>query len=1146
MRVYIATFPRSESNSTKDTSSKHRLAYDLSRERRVGFCLSVLWIIVLSLFGPLVPEAVAAARTVNNTRDTGPGSLREAIETAESGDEIVFAPTVSGTIVLDEVNGGLFIDKALTITGPGANRLSISGDFSVDVFFVTGSPVKISGLRIVQGNLFEDDGAGLLNTGDLTLTNCIFSGNEVIDGEGGAIANEGTMTITNCIIADNEGDLGGGGVANSGTLTITDSQLIRNASDEGGGLLNNRQATITRSTFRENSADSGGAIFNGLGGALVMINSTVSGNRAPETEFSFQEGEGGGITSQGRLSITSSTIFGNTAGNEGSSSARGGGILTTSGAFTISNSIVAGNTANDGLDVAGTFSSNGYNLIGISNGGSGFSRAKQDQFGTVAAPLDPKLSSLANNGGPTPTHALMPDSPALDKGKSFGFRSDQRGRKRPVDLPSIPNAPGGDGSDIGAFERASVAAPQITLIVNTTDDNDDGSCTTAHCSLREAINDANALLDANTILFRPDLRGEIRLRQGQFDLISDVSIIGPGGGDLTTDDLRISGESASRIFNIIGVDVEIVGLTMVSGFVFDENGAGIYNTGNLTLRDCSLAGNIIQVDFDGGLGGGIYHENGTLRVINSFIGVNQAVFGGGVFSRLGEVYIIGSTITNNLASRGGGINNDSAKLIIGSSTFFYNEARIGGAVFAVGNATIRNSTFSENVANEGSGLFLQGGVDLIGNTITANRGFRSALDAFGTIRCGNNIIAGNGDRMLDVSGGGFVSRGFNLIGAARGDEGFNQPTDQTGNVLAPLDPQLGLLADNGGPTLTHAVLPSSPALDKGNSFDLRTDQRAVRRPVDLAVVPNAPGGDGSDIGAFERDLSQGGATLTVNTTDDGDDGLCGSGHCSLREAIQAANVRPGNNTIRFNIPRADADFSRGLFVIRPNSPLPDLVAPNGNGTVIDGTTQTTFGGDTNTQGSEIMLDGKDAGTDASGLQIRAANCVVQDLAITRFDGSGIVVRGADATGNTLRANHISLNRRLGIDLEMPGAAMHRPTPNDLGDGDTGPNNGQNFPVLSSAFGGGRATTVHGRLNATANTSFTVDFYANTECDPSRLGEGERFIGSTTVTTNSSGNADINVSLIAYVASGQVITATATDARGNTSEFSACVQLTAAN
>jgi CSLREA domain-containing protein len=1101
--------------------------------------LCLLLMIFLGLAGPLVSEAVAATQTVTNTNDSGPGSLREAIETAEPGDVIVFAANARGTIVLDESNGGLIIDKALTITGPGANRLTISGDFSVAVFFVTASPVKISGLRIIQGNLFDDDGAGLLNTGDLTLTDCVFSGNEVSDGVGGAIANEGTLAITNCIIADNEGD-GGGGVANSGTLTITDSQLIRNASDEGGGLLNRGQATITRSTLWNNSADSGGGIFNGLSAGLVLINSTVSGNRAPETEFAFDEGEGGGITNLGRLSINSSTIFGNRAGNEGSSAARGGGVLTSSGAVTIANSIIAGNSANDAPDVAGTFTSSGYNLIGIASGGSGFSRAKQDQFGTTASPLDARLGPLANYGGPTPTHALLSGSPALDKGKSFGFRTDQRGRKRPVDLPAIPNAPGGDGSDIGAFERATVTAPPTTLIVNTTNDNDDGSCTLAHCSLREAINDANTLPDANTILFRPDVRGTITLRQGQFDLISDVTIMGPGAGDLT-----VSGDNANRIFNIQGVSVEIVGLTIANGFVFDEDGGGIFNTGDLTLRECVLRDNSIEVNFDGGLGGGLYHTDGTLKIINSAITGNEAVFGGGFFSTMGDVYVIRSTISNNNASRGGGILHDLQKLIIGNSTISANEARIGGGVFATGNATIHNSTFSGNLAFEGGGLFMQGGVELIGNTITRNSGFGGGVDAFGTIRCGNNIIAGNGTPGVgspDITGGGFTSRGFNLIGVATGDEGFDQPSDQSGTANAPLSPQLGPLADNGGPAPTHAVLPGSPALDKGNSFDLRTDQRGVSRPIDLPAVPNVPGGDGSDIGAFERDLSQGGATLTVNTTDDGDDGLCGSGHCSLREAIQAANARPGKNTIRFNIPRANADFSRGMFVIRLNNPLPALIAPNGDGTLIDGTTQTTFGGDTNIQGPEVMLNGQSAGADANGLEIRAANCSVRGLVITGFAGSGIAIRSGSATGNTLRANHIFDNGRLGIDLRLANEVAHTPTANDVGDRDTGANNGQNYPVLTSAIGGGRITSLQGTLNSTPNTSFVIDFYANEQCDASGFGEGERFLGSATVSTNGSGSAVIDVRLEAYVALGQVITATATDPNGNTSEFSACVQV----
>jgi hypothetical protein len=149
-------------------------------------------------------------------------------------------------------------------------------------------------------------------------------------------------------------------------------------------------------------------------------------------------------------------------------------------------------------------------------------------------------------------------------------------------------------------------------------------------------------------------------------------------------------------------------------------------------------------------------------------------------------------------------------------------------------------------------------------------------------------------------------------------------------------------------------------------------------------------------------------------------------------------------------------------------------------------------------------------------------------------GVGVLVQGAGATGNSIRGNAIHSNGGLGIDLGGDGV-----TPNDPGDADTGPNQLQNLPVLSVALAGG-TTRVTGTLNSSATTIFTLDFYASTVADPSGFGEGARYLGSAVVTTDSSGNARFDVTLAAATASSEVVTATATDPDGNTSEFSPTV------
>lgn len=148
-----------------------------------------------------------------------------------------------------------------------------------------------------------------------------------------------------------------------------------------------------------------------------------------------------------------------------------------------------------------------------------------------------------------------------------------------------------------------------------------------------------------------------------------------------------------------------------------------------------------------------------------------------------------------------------------------------------------------------------------------------------------------------------------------------------------------------------------------------------------------------------------------------------------------------------------------------------------------------------------------------------------------------------ATGNAILSNSIFSNTRLGIDLSPIGVPSGV-TPNDSGDADTGPNNLQNFPALSLAVSSSGGITIAGILNSAPSTAFRVELFANAACDPSGFGEGQTFLGFTTVTTNPSGNATFSAIFVPSVAVGKLITATATDPNGNTSEFSQCLAVIA--
>ncbi|MBI4660705.1 MAG: hypothetical protein HY735_17855 [Verrucomicrobia bacterium] len=150
-------------------------------------------------------------------------------------------------------------------------------------------------------------------------------------------------------------------------------------------------------------------------------------------------------------------------------------------------------------------------------------------------------------------------------------------------------------------------------------------------------------------------------------------------------------------------------------------------------------------------------------------------------------------------------------------------------------------------------------------------------------------------------------------------------------------------------------------------------------------------------------------------------------------------------------------------------------------------------------------------------------------------GAGVLVE--EETGNSIRGNSIFGNKGLGIDFGSGSV-----TRNDAGDTDTGPNNRQNFPLLAPVVSTGNGVTIQGTLQSSANAVFDLDFFHNPACSPAGIGQGENFLGSAAVTTDANGDASFNVTFPMNVAPGQFITATATDAEGNTSQFSQCVSV----
>ena len=368
--------------------------------------------------------------------------------------------------------GGIYNGGTLTVTSS-----TVSGNTSSNGGIFNGGTLTLTLTdSTVSGNTTGNSGGGIWNQGTLTLTNSTVTGNSArVWGGGIANISGATMTLTNSTVGGNSTEISvGGGIRNFGTLTINNSTVSGDtaSSDGGGGIYNDPGGplTLNNSTVSGNTAGAqgGGGIDNT--GTLTLTDSTVSGNTANNSA-------GGGIVNRSALTITNSTVSGNTASSDGggiwntggtltltsstvtgntAQAGKGGGIRKASGTVNLTNAIIAVNTAATGPDCSGLPTSLGYNLIGDDTN-CGFAPVTGDLVNG-----DPILGPLQDNSGPTFTHALLPESPAIDAGDNAACpETDQRGISRPQ----------GAQCDIGAFEFTGNIPPRaFNQTVTTTGD----------------------------------------------------------------------------------------------------------------------------------------------------------------------------------------------------------------------------------------------------------------------------------------------------------------------------------------------------------------------------------------------------------------------------------------------------------------------------------------------------------------------------------------------------------------------------------------------------------------------------------------------------------------------------------------------------
>ena len=855
-------------------------------------------------------QVFGASLLVTNAADSGPGTLRDRISIANPGDSISII--VNTPIFL---NSQLVVSKNLRINGNMTAGFKVSGNNQTRIFNISGGMVDIHDLTIADGRVTGTNGpigangetvygGGIFvaNGAILSLTQSVLSNNFVVGGQGGSQGQFGD--------AGNGGNGYGGAIASFGAISIVRSTIVGNTASGGlggaaptgspgtggqgwgGAVYAEGTADISRSTLYLNNAiagsgdggpggGSGGGIYNVA--TMIVRTSTIVSNSATGSNFDF----GGGINQNGTLTVRDCTIVGNQADF-------GGGV--TGGNF--QNTIIAGNVAGMGPDVQGAIQSSDFNLIQNTNGMSFTGPISHSIFGQ-----NPLLGPLQNNGAADleftpPNMAPLPGSPVIDKGGNF-YDIDQRNYPRPYDT-DIFNT--GNGADIGAIE----VQPTTLVVVNN---NNSGMG-----SLRQAILDNNNLGGGNTILFASNVTGTITLSGSELLIEAPVIISGPGADVLAVSGnnavrvfsvlrgpSQIGGLTIRNGLNAgsaggqgqVGFDgrgggiytqdtLSVGGCTILSNRVVGgmggaENqgmvgkggrglGAAVYNANaNLTLQFCVLEGNIaeggqggsaISGEAGGGgnaLGGAISTGGGTLTLavcslMNNVArggqsgtggtpGIGGQGYGAGLYSESpttaayttfgGGAAIGGSGGGGNGSGYGGGIYNvDTLALslcTVASNSASGSSFDFGGGIHTDGTLGLTNVTIAGNQADYGGGL--NGNANAVNSIFAANTVTTSSPDVQGTINSYDYNLIQN-------------FSGLNIIGA-------------TTHVIIGQDPLLGPLTNNGGFARTMALRLGSPAIDKGKNFGGALDQRGAPRPFDIGSIPNAAGGDGSDIGAFE-------------------------------------------------------------------------------------------------------------------------------------------------------------------------------------------------------------------------------------------------------------------------------------------------------
>lgn len=798
---------------------------------------------------------VVNTRLADNTADVGGGGFNASGQMSLSGS------VISGNTATNGEGGGVVNNGGtLTIT-----TSSLTGNSAYDgggLYNHPSSTALVSHSAIISNSVSDPsadpaNGGGFFNSGTLTLLNDTLSGNTATENGGGGFTSAGTTSLNNVTIALNTANNGGGLRVNGGALT-----------------LKNTLVALNTATLLLAGDDCSGSLTS-QGYNLIGIHDPLA--------CTFVAGSGDQTGSPG---TPLNPLIGPLANN--------GGSTLTHMLLNGSNAIWAGNPAlpGSGGNACAFDDQRGVARQMLCDIGAYDGNEPPTPTPTATATRTRTPTTTATSTA-TPTSTQTPTTTATSTStRTATVTPTQTLTPTPTDTPTTTATP--TSTRTATATRTPTPTNTPTPVVIVVDTGSDETTVNGQCSLREAILAANTdtavdacpagyghdtiSLPARTYTLTIAGAGEDGDLTGDLDVTADLTLNGSGaastiinangidrvfhvhvGAQVTFTNLTIrggqeSGSGGGGLHNDLG-EVTLLNTTVYANTSAD--GGGIYNNGLLTITASSLISNTAS-----SRGGGLRNtDNGVALLTNASVLTNSVTLassnGGGLYST-GQLVVVNSTIANNQsANDGGGIEIRDSSVSL-TSTLTLSNSTVSGNVSANGGGgaqfrgsgssgpvvvVIVNTTFSGNSTGLSGGGGFRNNTDAqttltnvtIANNNAANNGsgLRSSGTPTSTLTLRNVLLANNlGNENCD---GAFTSLGYNLSSDVTCATSLTGPGDRN-NV----NPLIGALANNGGPTLTHATPINSPVTNAGtNAGCPATDQRGVTRDAHC------------DIGAYE-------------------------------------------------------------------------------------------------------------------------------------------------------------------------------------------------------------------------------------------------------------------------------------------------------